>query len=179
MKKLALALIASAFAVNATAAELSFNNLGLTYQQADFDCSSDCDGFGIKGSVEFNEMFFGEVDYFNVDNDVSLTYLGLGLRHNISDTAAIYGLLGAARIEVDSFFFDDSETKAFAGVGIRGMMTENFEGEALVRKVFIGGLDPAVKLSGTYFFTETVGGQLFVEGSDGDFGGGIGLRVNF
>jgi hypothetical protein len=174
MKKIVLAAIA-AIAFNASAAELSFNNLGLTYQQLDSDCSSDCDGFGINGSVEFSDMFNAGIDYANYEGDVSLTYLHLGIRHEMSENAAVFGQVGAARIDA----FSDNDTKAFAGVGVRGMIAEQFEGEALVRKVFVSGVDPSLKLTGTYFFTETVGGQLFAETSDGDTGYGLGLRVNF
>ena len=178
MKKMILAAAAALFSLSATAAELSFNNFEVRYSQLDFSCGSDCDGFGLKGSVEFNELFHGELDYSRYSgggDSASLAYLGFGARHQFNDQAAVYGLLGAVRADVGDF----DKTYGFAGVGVRGMLTENFEGEALLRKVLKGGFDPSLKLSGTYFFTETVGAQLAIETSDGDTGGDIGLRINF
>jgi hypothetical protein len=175
MKKLILAAVAMA-ALNASAAELSFNNLGLRYQQLDFDCDTNCDGFGIAGTVEFNELLIGELDYQDYNGDVSLAYVGLGLRRGISDTTAVYGTVGAVRLDSD---FGDNVTEGYLSLGMRGMITESFEGDASVRYIFEDDSDPSVKLAGTYFFTETVGGQVFLEASDGIFGGGLGLRLNF
>jgi len=182
MKKILLAVLASAFAFGASAAELSFNNLEVGYSQLDFSCSSNCDGLNLIGSVEINEMFSASVDYTGVSGngaDADLTYLALGIRNEFSENAAVFGQVGVGRISVDSGFDNDSETKAFVGVGVRGMMTESFEGEALVRKVFASGSDPALKLTGTYFFTDTFGASVNVEASNGDSGGGVGLRLNF
>ena len=183
MKKILLAVLASAFAFGASAAELSFNNFGIGYTQADFSCSSDCDGFNLLGSLEINDLFSVNADYTNINasggSSVDFTYLGLGVRSEFSDNAAFFGQVGAARIGIDTPFGDDSETKGFAGVGIRGMFSEQFEGEALVRKVFASDFDASLKLTGTYFFTDTVGASLNVETNDGDTGGGVGLRMNF
>jgi hypothetical protein len=182
MKKTFLAVIASAFALNASAAELSFNNLGIGYNQIDFSCSSNCDGFNLLGSVEINEMFSASIDYTGISDsgaDLDVTYLGLGLRNEYRDNAAVFGQFGLARVSASFNGDSGSINKAFAGVGVRGMMTESIEGEAIVRKVFVNGLDPTLKLTGTYFFTDTVGASVNIETSNGDTGGGIGLRLNF
>ncbi len=182
MKKILFAVLASTFAFGASAAELSFNNFGVGYARADFGCGSDCDGFNLLGSVEINDMFSANVDYTNIDTfggSVDVTYLGLGLRNEYSDSAAFFGQLGAARVSADTNFGSGSTTKGFAGVGLRSMFSERFEGEALVRKVFASNLDASLKLTGTYFFTDAVGASLNIETSDGDTGGGVGLRMNF
>lgn len=183
MKKIFLTVLASALAFGANAAELSFNNASIGYSQADFSCSSDCDGLNLLGSIEINDIFSANLDYTNIDaaggSSVDFTYLGLGVRSEFSDNAAFFGQVGAARVGIDTPVGDDSETKGFAGVGVRGMFSERFEGEALVRKVFASNVDASLKLTGTYFFTDTVGASLNVETSNGDTGGGIGLRVNF
>ena len=182
MKKILLAVLASAFAFGASAAELSFNNVGIGYSRADFSCNTDCDGFNLLGSVEINDMFSVNVDYTNIDffgANADVTYLGLGLRNEFSENAAFFGQAGAARVSVDTSLGNGSATKGFAGVGIRGMFSEQFEGEALVRKVFANGVDPSLKLTGTYFFTDTVGASINLETSNGESGGGIGLRINF
>jgi hypothetical protein len=180
MRKMLLALLASVFAANLSAAELSFNNLGLTYHQLDFDCDTNCDGFGVQGSVQFNDMFMAGIDHSNFEGDVDLTYLTLGLKHNFSDAGAVYGQVGAARVGVDAGSFGSaSETKGVVGVGIRGIAGESFETDFLIRKVFASGSDPTARLTGTYFFSDTVGASVFVDGGDGYFGGGLGLRLNY
>lgn len=176
MKKIVLACAAALLAANVSAAELSFNNLGINYQQLDFDCDTDCDGFGVSGSLEFNETFMGSVDYQDFESDVSVTYVGLGARHKFSDNAAIYGQLGAANLDVDGF---GSETEGFVGLGVRGMVASQFEADLLLRKVTVSGSDVSAKLTGTYFFTDTVGASLFFEGADDVFGAGVGVRFNF
>ena len=183
MKKSLLAVMASVLAFSASAADLSFNNVGIGYRQADFSCGSDCDGLNLLGSIEINDIFSVNVDYTNIDvsggSSIDFTFLGLGVRHELSENAAFFGQAGAARIGIDTRFGDDSETKGFVGVGLRGMLSEQFEGEALVRKVFASNSDASLKLTGTYFFTDVVGASLSVEASDGDTGGGVGLRMNF
>jgi hypothetical protein len=128
MKKILVAVLASAFACAASAAELSFNNLSVGYTQLDFSCSTDCDGYNLIGSVEINEMFSASLDYTGISGggaDADLTYLGLGIRNEFSESAAVFGQVGIGRLSVDSRFFSDSETKAFVGVGVRGMMTDS------------------------------------------------------
>lgn len=181
MKKILLSVLASAMAFNASAAELSFNNLEVGYTQLDFSCSTKCDGFNLIGSVEINEMFSASVDYTGISGngaDADLTYLALGIRNEFNENAAVFGQVGVGRLSFDSNFGSDSETKAFVGVGIRGMLAESFEGEVLVRKVFVSDSDPSLKLTGTYYFTDTIGASFNVEASD-DSGGGVGLRLNF
>lgn len=172
MKNVLLAALA-AVSMNSAAADLSFNNLSLGYTQLDTSCSSDCDGFNLRGSLAFGENFFGDVDYSNYEGEVDLTYVGLGYRHHYSTNAAFIGLLGAANVDGDF----GSETKAYLGIGVRGMMTPNLEGEAILRKV--GSFDASARLSGTYFFTETVGGYLSVEADSDVTGLGAGVRFNF
>jgi hypothetical protein len=106
--------------------------------------------------------------------------LSFDARHQFNDTSAIYGQAGVARLKLDlDFLGSDSETKGFLGVGVRSMLAPQFEGDLLVRKVFASGSDISVKATGTYFFTETVGASLILDGADGQFGGGVGIRLNF
>jgi hypothetical protein len=180
MKKTLLATAALMFAANLSATDLSFNNLSLSYKQADFDCNSKCDGLNLIGSLEFSPNFAGSLDYANYSGDLSLTYLSFDARHQFNETSAIYGQAGAARAKYDFSRFDyGTSTKGFLGVGVRSMLAPQFEGDLLVRKVFASGSDVSFKATGTYFFTDTVGASLILDGADGQFGGGIGLRLNF
>jgi hypothetical protein len=175
MKKFLLAIVSATFALNAAAAELSFNNLGLGYQQLDFDCDTNCDGFRLNGSLDFNETFGGAVDFTNYEGDVNLTFVTLRAKHMLSDAAAIYGEAGVVNFDTD---FGD-ETEAAVGVGVRGMATESLELDFNIRHIFADNSDQIARLTGTYFFTDTVGGSINLDGADGVFGGGFGVRVNF
>ena len=186
MKALILA-AASLFSLSASAAELSFSTLEGSYIQADLDCSTDCDGFGIEGSISFDETFYGTAGFQNIfqnidvnfgsgDADFSTLFLTGGARHMISESSAIYGELGFVRFDGD---FSDEETDAVAIAGIRGMFNPSFEGEAEISRIFQSGADVELSLKGTFFFTDTVGGFAGVSASDGDTGAKVGLRLNF
>lgn len=96
------------------------------------------DGFFAKGSVAFGESFYGHASYQEATNDdlgfdVSLneTVLGVGYRHAMGTNVdliaeASYVNLGA-EIDVDGFGSDSSDGYR-AAVGVRGMMTPQFEG---------------------------------------------------
>jgi hypothetical protein len=178
MKALILA-AATLFSLSASAAELSFNTLEGSYNQFDLDCSSNCDGFSLEGSVGFNETFYGTAGLDTGEfsgADVTALFLTGGARHMISDSSAVYGELGFVRVDSDDF---DAETDAVAVVGIRGMFNPSFEGEAELSRIFQSGADVELGLKGTFFFTDTVGGFLGVSASDGDTGASVGLRLNF
>lgn len=182
MKKTALLLAtvsALAAAGSAAAAELTFNNISVGYSQVDFDCDTNCDGFGLGVSGELNETFFigggiGRFSFFG--EDVSVYNLDLGARMLLSDTTALYGTVGAAKASTD---FGSSDTELALGVGVRALLAPSFELDGSIGYVNVDGADPTFNLTGTWFFTETVGVSLGLDASDDIFGGSVGLRVNF
>lgn len=132
---LALALAAAPFA--ACANDLNYNFIEAGYVRADIVDESG-DGFFAKGSVAFGESFYGHASYQEATNDdfgfdISLdeTVLGVGYRHPMGTNVdliaeASYVNLGA-EIDVEGFGSDSSDGYR-AAVGIRGMMTPQFEG---------------------------------------------------
>ena len=177
MKSIKLALLSFACLFgSAQAAELSFNNLKVGYGQFDFDCTRNCDGFNLAGGLEFNENFFGKLDYNGFSGDVGLTFVDVGYRWNLSDTAAFFATVGFARI--DSNLGDESD--ASLGFGLRGMVAPSFELEGNLRSVSPSQRGEGIaEVSGTYFLTESAGVNVTLRGLDGAFGGIIGARFNF
>src|SRR5688500_4682669 len=97
MKRTLMALaLAAALPVSAQAAELSYNFIELDYAQMDIDDAGDFEpnGFGIKGSFEMGESFYGFGSYLRgseevsgTDFDIDQTQLGVGYRNGVSDSA--------------------------------------------------------------------------------------------
>ncbi len=170
MKKLLVASILLACSSAASAADLSFNNFALGYEIADFDCDTNCDGASIGANFELNDIFmlgFGGVSIEGFDG----YGVNVGARKNVSDSTAIYGLIGASH--------SDFGTDPSLGFGVRSMLGESFELDFTVSHVFVDGGASGASLTGTYFFSDNIGASLNLGGGEGAFGGGLGLRVNF
>jgi hypothetical protein len=181
MKKIALAALA-AFSFQTNAAELSFTTFEASYEQAEFDCSSNCDGFALSGNLAFSNVFYGTAEFSSIDDlgdDISVLGVGIGARHYLSDTSAIYGEFGAVRIDVDTRFGDGNRTEGFVGAGVRGMVAEQVELDFNLNKILQSGIDVSAEFKSTYFFNEQVGGFLAINAGDGFTGAGLGVRINF
>ena len=166
MKRSLMALaLAAALPVSAQAAELSYNFIELDYASMNIDGAGsdfDPDGFGLKGSFELGEKFYGFGSYLRgseevsgVDFDIDQTQLGLGYRHGVSDSADFIAELSWINNSVDIEGFGDADANGGRlSAGFRGAMAENFEGYAKANY--------------------TDGGDF-----DGDFSGTLGAQVKF
>lgn len=178
MKINKFALVAAIFiSGTAQSAELSFDTLRVGYTQFDTDCSSDCDGLNLAGSVAFNESFFGKLDYSGYNGDVGLTFLDVGYRWNLSDASAFFATLGYARVDTNSGDVSDPTV----GFGLRGMVAPSFELDGNLRYIVgsSGDGEAVAEFGGTYFFTETAGLNVALRGGDGFTGALVGARFNF
>lgn len=161
------------------ATELSFNNLTLGYEQLDFDCSSDCDGFGASASAELSDLFYVSAAAARYEDSLNAYSAALGLRTGGS-RHAWYGEVGLARATLSTPFGRvRSGNELYVAGGIRGMVTPNLELDAGLAYVNADDADPTFGVTGTWFFTDTVGVSLGLSGGNDLFGGGVGLRVNF
>lgn len=172
---LALTLLSS----SVTAAELSFNNFTAGYEQLDFDCSSDCDGFGVGVSAELSDLFFITGSAARYEDSLNAYSATLGVRTS-GTQYAWYGELGLAKATISTPFGRvSSDSELVVAGGIRGLVTPNLELDAGISYVNADDADPSVGVTGTWFFTDTVGVSLGLSGGNDLFGGGLGLRVNF
>lgn len=175
MKNILIAALGLSLFGTAHAADLTFNNLAVGYNQLDFDCSSNCDGVFVAGSAEINPLIFVAASYADF-GPASSSSASVGFRSSSSAVVSIYGQIGIGYVDAGRF---GSDTNAFGAVGVRGMLTPSFELDGSVAYVNVDGADPSANLTGTFFFTDTVGLGLSLGAGDGFFGGGANLRVNF
>ena len=140
MKRSLLALglaVALPFAAANAAEGISWNYVEGGYVSTDAD-GGDADGFGLNGSVAVHPNFhvFGsymnqDIDHSNVDYDQ--WRIGVGYNHEIARNADLvtriayeksdFGRIGGQRIDPDGYSVE---------VGLRGGLTPNFEGTAMV-----------------------------------------------
>lgn len=179
MKRALLAItLLTAFAGNANASELSYSFIEANYvNNGDFDLISvsDYDGFGLRGSIAFGERFYGVADYSNTsatfaggifNSDVDIYSAGVGYRHGLSDKADFFTDLSYARVDIDTDtllpFSDDGYRLR---VGVRGALTDKFEGTIGVTHLDLGdfGDDTALLLAGQFKFNDTWGITTDVE----------------
>lgn len=168
-KMLALAVLLAAAPLAASAAEISHNYVEGGYVRADMDTADligedvSFDGAYIRGSVGFSENFYAIGEYSRARNndygtsiDLDRTALGLGYAMPIGERAEFNAELSYLRLGVEVSDFDVNEhgDGARLGVGVRGLLSDNFEGWAKAQYADGGDFD-------------------------GDFSGVLGAQVKF
>jgi len=161
------------------------DKLSYTYLEGNYvNVDDNADGFGVRGSIEFGASnFYGfgsynmvETDAFNIDID--FTDVGLGYAHSISENADLISEIAYVNADVDGFGSEDGYR---ASVGLRGSLSDNFEG--LVKANYVDGNNVDGDFSGTlgaqYKFTQTWGATGEVEFANGDQTYLVGLRASF
>lgn len=162
----ALSLMAPAFGDEGFS--YSFVELGYTSTEID-DLDVDGDGLGLRGSIEFTDMFHGFASYSDIDLDfdVSATEMeiGAGLAHGISPNVDFVGTVSYLNLEVDlPAGFGSVDDSAFAlGAGLRGRVGEQLEltGGLKYAEFDEGGNDTAFNVGARYYFT-----KMFALGAD-------------
>jgi hypothetical protein len=148
----------------------------------------DFDGAGVRGSIELtdNLYVFGSYawarnDDFIFDIDARQAQGGLGYRHTVFDNADLIAELGFQHTELDTDGFQDNLDAARVSVGLRGALSDNFEG--WVKASYVDGSDYDGEFSGTlgaqFVFNETWG--LYGELEAGDLTSQymLGVRASF
>lgn len=153
---------------------------------ADFDTAGtdvDGDGFGINGSFAINDDYHLFVEYsslgFDFSIDLNRLAVGGGMHYELSPTIDLVGTLAYLDYEVDSAFGSVSEDGFGIGVGVRGALENNFEWEAGIDYVDVGGSDTAIRLDGRYYFNETMAAGIGVSIDDEVNIFSLGFRMEF
>lgn len=143
MKRTIFALaLAAALPMSAQASELSYSFVEVDYQNGSDAVNDifsgntvDSEGFGIRGSFGFAENFYAtgaygqsNLDVGSPDIDYDKWSLGFGYHRPMYDQADWFVEAAYSEINADIFFLDDSFYRVSAG--IRGSITDRFEGTA-------------------------------------------------
>jgi len=165
-------------------ADISYNYIDLGVQRIELDVPGadvDGDGFAIGGSFEiaddwFVQAGFGTADFdFGVDFDQ--TVLGLGYKSSISQTNDVFATVSYVRAELGPF---DNDGFGIS-VGVRAMLTENFELNGSIGYVDLdeSGDGTSVAAGGLYNFSETFALGFGIDIDEDVTGYGILGRVYF
>ncbi|NVJ66881.1 MAG: hypothetical protein HWE16_10350 [Gammaproteobacteria bacterium] len=174
LKKVFLATTLALTSGLALADNVSYDYLDIGY--VDFDGA---DGFNFELSKEFDDNFYGRLDYTDLDGDFGgdfkATRLNLGYKTALSSSVDFLAELGYE--DIDLGFADDNGYNA--RVGLRGMATSNFElgGYATYSDVLE---TTDVTVEGRYHFNNQFSMALEV-GNDEDLDEhyGVSFRFNF
>ena len=148
----------------------------------------DFDGVGIRGSLEvtdnlyvFGSYAWARNDDLIFDIDARQAQGGVGYRHTVFDNADLIAELGFQHTELDTDGFQDNLDAARLSVGLRGALSDNFEG--WVKASYVDGSDYDGEFSGTlgaqFVINETWG--LYGELEAGDLTSQymLGVRASF
>jgi Ax21 family sulfation-dependent quorum factor len=148
----------------------------------------DFDGAGVRGSIELSDNFYVYGGYawarnsdLIVDIDARQTQAGLGYRHSVFDNADLIAEAGFQHTQLDANGVRDNLDAARVSVGLRGALSNNFEG--WVKASYVDGSDYDGEFSGTlgaqFIINETWGVVGEIEAGDLTSQYLIGIRASF
>jgi opacity protein-like surface antigen len=190
MKRALFALaLAAALPLSAQAADgIKYSYVEGGYRSADF-LDETFDGFGIAGSVAFNDHWYGSANYDRVSwNSIDLDQSGVnvGWHTAVSSKADFLAELGYARFGVDANGLGSDHADGYrVGAGFRGMLAPKFEANAKATYTDGGDFtgDFGIGVGAVYHVSDTWGvtanythDQLDGEGFNN---WGVGVRASF
>jgi len=152
------------FAAQASAQDLSYNFVEGGFARVELDVGPvdvDGDGFGVGGSFEIGDSFFGLASYQTADfgSGVDLNQLtaGFGYHVGISPNADFVATLAYVRAEIEASGFGSvDESGIGASIGVRGMVSDRVELNGAISYVDLGdGDDTSIGGGLLYNFTDT------------------------
>jgi len=122
---------------NAISREISYDYIQGTYSSVtDSSFSNDIDGdrFGVSGSLGVTQNLALTAGFnatsFDHDIDTSQFVLGVTLHAPIAVGTEVVGNLSVLKAEIEGTNFDDNDTGAIVGIGIRHLVTNSVELDA-------------------------------------------------
>ena len=190
MFRLALAGLLILSSAVAMADGLNYNYIQAAYQEVDIDLGggvdADGDGFGIGGSAAINDDWFIFASYSTFDFesviDLSSLTIGGGYRAAVSNKTDWFATLGYAKAEVDVQGFGSADDSGYAvSLGMRSMVSENFELYGSLGYADLGGGADGTTVSGGFWYSLSGNLALGVgaEFDDDVTAFGVGLRLYF
>ncbi len=177
---LALALLAATpFAAGAS--ELSYNYLELGYTRV--TGSPKIDGATINGSAAIGDSFhlfggYSDLDVSGFSQNFDVWNIGVGYHHALSDRSHLVANVGYQEARLSGFGSADGW---FTEVGVRGALSPNFEGHALIgyEDSDVGSGEVFGRIGGQYKFNANWGLSADVKFIDSDTVVFFGPRVTF
>ncbi len=159
-----IATLMLAFSVSATAQNLDYNYLQISYGNLEFDdINVDGDGFGVAGSFAFRPDWhvFAGLQAAGLDFGIDATTIGAGVGYNrpISQGLDFVARLSYQYIELDAAGFGDADDSGLGlGLGLRYLANTDLEVNAGIDFVDFGdnGNDTGFSLGGLYSLSDTL-----------------------
>lgn len=181
MKKLLLAsslFLALGSAQAAEAPKWDFVDASYLSTKADGDRFN---GLGLSASKLINENVFvlGSYSYQNIDEDqyeadINGFSAGVGYRHAVAENTDVFGAVEYIYVDADAEVsgggsFSDSENGYGMKLGVRSMLTNEFEVQGVVNYVDLDGSDTSFTVKGLYHFNKQFAlGAGFTKADDAD-----------
>ena len=148
-------LFAVVFSVSALAARPSYNYLGAAYTYQDLDwCTQD--GFNLEGSIVYDEQFFIQGQFSDVDGDIcgsTNVSLSAGVRSNLGSASSLYGKITLLSRDTGS----DSDPGIGITMGARSFVARGVEAEAFIGYEKVDNYSEAfVGAAGSYWLNRDV-----------------------
>ena len=187
MKRTVLAIVLSAAALSAQASDINYNYVQGTYGEVDLE-GADLDGFGIDGSIKFNDSFYGIAGYEKYDDngvDLSEITAGVGFIKSVSDKTDWVSELSFVRNKTDFGFGSFSDNGYRVATGLRGMVSDKFELNGKVSYTDVGdfGNGFGASVGAVYHVNDTFGitaGYDYADRDNADLDGwNVGARISF
>ena len=187
MSRVYLFLVLAVLGAPAVADSPNYNFVQAVYQRADIDeqfgFDIDGDGFGLGGSFDVGQdvHVFGGYQQFDFDFGIDLDEfaLGIGWHPGISQNTDLVATLAYVNAEADGFGVSADEDGYSASLGLRSMLTDNFELVGSLVYTDIGSGDVSVAGQTWYNLTESFAIGAGAEVDDDVVVYGVGVRFYF
>lgn len=164
---------------------ISYTYVEAAYVETDIDgISSNADGYALRGSIGITDnvfMFAGYADQSISSFDIETYNVGAGYAWPISSRTDLYGKVSYVKAEASGFGLSVDDDGFGLGIGVRHLVSDQFELEAAVNYVDLSdsGDETALGIGARWHFTPQF--SLGAEASFADDANsyGVGLRWSF